>query len=187
MPIMAVRLGVGMRAVLGLTLALSLASSVADAKLSAPRARPAKVDRIVVKKSAHSIALFAGELEVFRTSASIGPGGDGPKKMEGDKVTPVGRYHIVSKSPSRYRVFMGLDYPNAEDRARFARLKADGTLPNDARIGGDVGIHGAPPQPEWKSTHKAVDWTLGCVAVDDDEIEVIARQTQVGTLVEIED
>jgi murein L,D-transpeptidase YafK len=107
--------------------------------------------------------------------------------MEGDKVTPVGRYRIVSKGPSRYHVFLGLDYPNAADRARFARAKAEGLLPANARIGGDVGIHGAPPQLEWKAVHKTVDWTLGCIAVDDDEIETIARATAIGTPVDIED
>ncbi len=165
-------------------LVLSLACSGAGAKTAA--AAP-KVDRIVVMKAAHSIALFSGETEVFRTTMAIGPGGEGPKRMEGDKVTPVGRYRIVSKTPSRYRVFMALDYPNAEDRSRFARLKAEGVLPKDARIGGDVGIHGSPPEPEWKATHKTVDWTLGCIAVDDDEIQTIARQTPIGTLVEIKD
>lgn len=143
------------------------------------------VDRIVVRKSDHSLTLFSGEQVLFKTSAAIGPGGAGHKRMEGDKVTPVGRYHVVSKGPSRYHVFMRLDYPNAEDRARFARAKADGTLPKGATIGSDIGIHGAPP--DWKLEHKRVDWTLGCVAVDDDEIAAIARRTQVGTVVDIED
>lgn len=144
-----------------------------------------RADRIVVKKHEHTITLMNGETVLFRTNVAIGPGGDGPKLREGDSVTPVGRYHVVSKGPSRFHVFLGLDYPNADDRARFARLKAERKLPKDARIGGDVGIHGAPPQ--WKLGHKLVDWTLGCVAVDDDEIEKIAKATPVGTLVDIED
>lgn len=157
------------------------------ARASGQASKEPRVDRIVVHKGDHSLALFAGETEVFRTKVAIGPGGAGPKLQEGDKVTPVGRYHIVSKSPSRYHVFMGLDYPNAVDRARFAELKRAGTLPKDATIGGDVGIHGSPPQKVWKPLHKTVDWTLGCVAVDDDEIEAIAKRVAVGTVVDIED
>jgi murein L,D-transpeptidase YafK len=145
------------------------------------------IDRIVVKKGEHSITLYAGERAVFSTKVAIGPGGTGPKLREGDKVTPVGRYKILSKTPSRFHTFMRLDYPNADDQARFQRLKKEGTLPAEATIGGDIGIHGAPPQVIWKPVHKLADWTLGCVAVDDDEIEAIARRTPVGTVVDIVD
>lgn len=131
--------------------------------------------------------LYAGERKVASYSVAIGPGGSGPKTREGDQVTPVGRYHILSKNPSQFHIFMLLDYPNATDRERFARLKREGNLPRDATIGGAVGIHGAPKQREWKSSHKDFDWTLGCVAVDDDEIERIAKRVSIGTTVDIED
>ncbi len=149
------------------------------------------VSRILVEKKAHTMTLFArrddGEATLATYRVAIGPGGAGEKLREGDSVTPVGHYHIVFKKPSAYRVFMLLDYPNADDRARFAKLKASGALPKAARIGGDVGIHGAPPQPEWKTIHKDYDWTLGCVAVDDEEIESIAKIVPEGTPVDIRD
>ena len=148
---------------------------------------PPRVSRVVIKKKAHTMDLFAKDDLVASYSVAIGPGGDGHKKQEGDKVTPVGRYHVVSRGPSAYTVFMRIDYPNAEDRRRFAHLKAKGDLPRAATIGGDIGIHGSPSQPMWKPAHKLVDWTLGCVAVDDDEIRDIARRVPDGTLVDIED
>ena len=131
--------------------------------------------------------LFAGDVSVASYRVAIGPGGMGPKRQEGDQVTPVGRYHIVHKAPSQFHIFMLLDYPNASDRERFAQLKRDGVLSANATIGGAVGIHGAPRQAEWKRSHKEYDWTLGCVAVDDDEIERIAAQVEAGTVVDIED
>ena len=144
-------------------------------------------DHVTIHKNAHTMEVAQGETILATYAVAIGPGGAGAKHREGDKVTPVGRYHIVSRSPSVFHIFMRLDYPNAADRARFAELKANGTLPKDATIGGDVGIHGAPAQAEWKKIHKTVDWTLGCIAVDDDEIEKVAAMVPDGTIVDIED
>ena len=144
-----------------------------------------KATRIEVKKSAHEMRLYDGAELLGTYTVSIGPGGAGPKLREGDRVTPVGDYHIVWKGPSRFNTFMLLDYPNAEDRARFAKLKAQGSLAKGARIGGDVGIHGAGPV--YAPGDEIQDWTLGCVAVDDEEIQRIAPMVPVGTPVHIAD
>lgn len=146
-----------------------------------------KVTRILVRKRAHEMVLFAHDVRLQTLKVAIGPGGMGPKHIEGDKVTPVGRYHVIAKSPSVWGTFMRLDYPNADDRARFAQLKREGKLPRNATIGGDIGIHGAPQDREYKKVHKASDWTLGCIALDDDEIRDLARRVPVGAIVDIED
>jgi murein L,D-transpeptidase YafK len=148
-------------------------------------AKPASVTRVTIAKGTHTMELWAGETLVRRYQVAIGPGGAGPKLREGDKVTPTGRYHVQDGVPSQFHVFMRLDYPNADDWARFNKLKADGKLPKDARIGGDIGIHGAPAG--FKLGHKTVDWTLGCIAVDDDEIEEVDRLVPGGTVVDITD
>jgi len=152
----------------------------------APAGEP-NVTRIHISKASHAMELYAGEQKVGTFRVAIGPGGSGPKIREGDLVTPVGRYHILTKAPSQFHIFMLLDYPNRADRDRFDRLKREGSLPASATIGGAVGIHGAPKQAEWKSSHKQYDWTLGCIAVDDDEIERIAKRVPIGTVVDIED
>ena len=145
------------------------------------------VTRVLVKKNAHELRLYQGDLLLKTYRVAIGPGGAGAKHMEGDKVTPVGHYHVLWRMPSQFHVFLRLYYPNADDKARFDKAKADGTLPKGATIGGDIGIHGAPPAKEWKSVHKTVDWTLGCVAVDDSEIDEIAAAVKDGTAVDVED
>jgi len=148
---------------------------------------PQRATRILVRKTAHELVLYRGDAVVKRYQAAIGPGGVGVKHREGDKVTPVGHYHVTMHQPSQFHLFLRLDYPNADDRKRFAGLVASGQLPKEATVGSDIGIHGAPPQPEWKTTHKLVDWTLGCVAVDDGEIDEIGALVADGTPVDIED
>jgi murein L,D-transpeptidase YafK len=120
---------------------------------------------------------------------SLGPGGPGYKHREGDRITPVGHYKVVNRGPSTFKIFMRLDYPNAEDWARFRRLKAAGELPNGATIGGDIGIHGGTPDGlnHGDTPIATRDWTLGCIGVEDDEIVEVARKVPDGTPVEIDD
>jgi murein L,D-transpeptidase YafK len=149
----------------------------------AEAASPKKASRIVIKKSAHTMQLLGVNDEVLASyDVSIGPGGAGHKRQEGDRITPVGRYHVTLRHPSRFKIFMRLDYPNAQDRERFKRAKRTGELPAAATIGGDIGIHGGTP-----SSLKSQDWTLGCVAVSDEEIVAIAKLVPDGVVVDIED
>lgn len=162
-------------------LAAVLALALTTSAQAAPTGK--RASRILVKKSAHTMQLLGREDELLATyHVSIGPGGAGPKKREGDLITPVGRYHVTAHQPSRFKVFLRLDYPNVTDRARFASLRASGELPAGATIGGDIGIHGGTP-----ASLKDVDWTLGCVAVEDDDIAEIARLAPDGIVVDIED
>lgn len=166
-------------------LAATVAATAAAQLPAAPR-----VSRIHLSKSTHQLSLYEGDAVVATFAASLGPGGPGVKKQEGDDVTPVGRYHVVSHQASKYRIFLRLDYPNAEDRARFADLKARGKLPPTAHIGGDIGIHGTPQGRAFdamRPTLRGVDWTAGCIAVQDDEIDRIAAWVRDGTVIEIED
>lgn len=174
---------------------LALLVAALGAALSSPAAAADApvVSRVVIKKDAHELSLVTGRGERERVLATykvaIGPGGGGPKLREGDLVTPVGRYRVVARHRSQFEFFLRLDYPNAEDRARFAALKESGALPPDARIGGDIGIHGPPTSLDAASAAAlgAYDWTLGCVAVSRGEIRQIARLVRDGTVVDIED
>jgi murein L,D-transpeptidase YafK len=155
------------------------------ALLSAGGPHTPTVTRIHVKKGERKMQLFAGDRLVATYAVAVGKGGAGPKKKEGDMVTPIGRYHVVKHMPSHLRIFMQIDYPNAEDRARFDDLKKKGELPKNATIGGDIGIHGEPP--EAKPFKKSEYLSHGCVVLEDAEIDQVARMVPDGTLVEIED
>ncbi len=179
------------RLVVAVLLASALPAPVRAANV-APPSHP-KVTRVLIKKKEHVLRLLAsshGTEEVVASyTVAIGPGGMGPKRKEGDKVTPVGRYHVTSHQPSQYKVFLRLDYPNDQDFKRFRESKRAGELDASAKIGGDIGIHGPPrsvPVP-LRAAMKVSDWTAGCIAVDDDEISEIARQVKDGTPVDIED
>ncbi len=157
---------------------------------TAAQSRPGTVTKIAIHKAAHTMELLTADGVAARYAVSLGPGGAGFKRREGDRVTPVGRYHVQSRGPSAFTIFMRLDYPNADDWKRFRALKAAGALPKDATIGGDIGIHGGTPdgynaRPD--VTMEQRDWTLGCIGVEDEQIRAIARRVPDGTPVDIDD
>jgi len=102
-----------------------------------------------------------------------------PKEREGDGRTPEGHYIIDSRdAASNYHKALHISYPNQQDRARAAKL---GVPP-----GGAIMIHGLPNGMGWLgSAHRLYDWTLGCIAVTDEEIDEIWNMVPVGTAVEI--
>jgi murein L,D-transpeptidase YafK len=178
----------GIAGVTGMVALVCLVSS--GSNHSAIAAEGSHATRMTLVKHTHTLTVYDGERVLGVFQASIGPGGPGFKQREGDNVTPVGNYHVVARQPSQYRIFLRLDYPNAEDRARFAERKANGELPAGARIGGDIGIHGTPQSPEYdgeRARFRGNDWTAGCIAVQDDEIDAIAAWAPVGTPIDIED
>ena len=79
---------------------------------------------------------------------------------------------------------MHIDYPNRLDRQRFGRAKAHRLLGPGARMGGAIGIHGEKRGLSWLP-HKWLDWTQGCIAVDDDEIEELYRDVVRGASIVI--
>ncbi|HSO36891.1 MAG TPA: L,D-transpeptidase family protein, partial [Labilithrix sp.] len=78
-----------------------------------PPAPTPKVTRVHVDKSARTMKLLDGDTVVATFAVAVGRGGAGPKKREGDSVTPIGRYRVVKHLPSHLRIFLQLDYPNA--------------------------------------------------------------------------
>ncbi|MDI1450117.1 L,D-transpeptidase family protein [Polyangium sp. 6x1] len=146
----------------------------------APAAKPGKpadevASLIRVDKSDHRLDLIAQGGRVLKTyKVAIGSGGAGPKRFEGDKVTPVGTYHVKGRFKGLFHQFLNVTYPNDEDRARFADLKRRGEVPPGRTVGFGIGIHGVG-QRDWNGVHKQSDWTHGCIALDDAEIDELSR------------
>lgn len=108
----------------------------------------------------------------------------GAKEWEGDGRTPEGAYLIVGKHPSyRFRWFLHLNYPNALDQAKFAELRAAREIPVSVHEGGQIGIHGTDNQ---SLNDGNVNWTTGCISLDNRDISELARLLPIGTLVVIE-
>lgn len=139
-----------------------------------------QADYILVEKSIRRMVLIRdGEvIAMFRISLGGSPVGD--KEQQGDNRTPEGRYTIVSKnSDSAFHLSLMTSYPDEEDRRAAA---ARGVSP-----GGDIAIHGLPNRfgDEMAAFFQANDWTLGCIAVTNAEIEAIYDAVPVGTVIEI--
>ena len=109
----------------------------------------------------------------------------GTKLWEGDRRTPEGVYAIIGKHPSRrWDWFLTLNYPNEIDRHRYEQLRDGGEVPSeDGRpvgVGGRIGIHGSD-EPELNRGD--INWTTGCISVDDEDVEELKRLLPTGTVV----
>lgn len=139
--------------------------------LASAMARPKKfsADSLVLDKSERRLTLFQRGKAVQTYSVALGKNPVGAKGSRGDGRTPEGLYHIQARNPeSKYHLALRISYPNASDRARAAKR---GTSP-----GGDIMIHGLPKAfSTVGALHRQQDWTEGCVAVTNDEIEEIWR------------
>lgn len=130
---------------------------------------------IVISKRNRVLELRTGERLLKRYRINLGFEPVGTKVMSGDGRTPEGQYFIDRRNPrSDFYLSLGLSYPNAMD---VARARALGVKP-----GGDIMIHGGPRSPE---DRRRKDWTAGCIAVTDQEIEEIWSMVPTGTPVVI--
>lgn len=135
--------------------------------------------RVFIDKSERTLTLFRGERELKTYKVALGRNPVGHKQQQGDGRTPEGRYKIdFHKRDSAFHRALHITYPNATD-IRSARER--GVSP-----GGDIMIHGLPNgMGAIGSAHLLRDWTEGCVAVTNEEIEEIWRVVPDGTIVEI--
>lgn len=137
------------------------------------------VNKILIEKRARQLMLISNG-EVIKTyKIALGGNPNGPKERQGDNKTPEGTYFIDSRNKdSQYRLSLRISYPNERDQKRAKDL---GVSP-----GGDIMIHGIKNGLSWVGdSHAEVDWTKGCIAVTDEEIEEIEKLAPVGTTVEI--
>jgi murein L,D-transpeptidase YafK len=125
------------------------------------------------------MTLYRGDKVLAKYKVALGRGPKGPKERQGDHKTPEGQYFIDSKNAhSRFQLALHISYPNARDRSRAALERVN--------PGGDVEIHGLPSAFAFFGSFQSfIDWTDGCIAVSDAEIEEIWKLVPVGTKVEI--
>jgi hypothetical protein len=135
---------------------------------------------IIVDKFSRKVFVYLnGELQLAY-SAELGKNWVGDKRVKGDKATPEGMYKISKKflsDSTKYYKALLLNYPNEEDTAIFEALVEKGSLPRSAMIGGMIEIHG--------NGGKGSDWTAGCIAVTDREMDSLFKIVKVGTPVTI--
>jgi murein L,D-transpeptidase YafK len=137
------------------------------------------VDRIYADKSDHWMAVYRGGRIIREFRVALGRGGLKPKFRAGDGRVPEGLYAISAHNPdSAYHLSLRISYPSTDD---ILQARERGVNP-----GGDIMIHGLPNGPEWiGSRHRSVDWTEGCIAVTNAEMDWLYRAVADGTPVEI--
>lgn len=138
-----------------------------------------RATRVEINKSARQLSLFRGSEIIKSYKVSLGFSPTGHKAKEGDGRTPEGMYAAEFKNArSRFHLALRISYPNAEDRKTAQRY---GVSP-----GSDIMIHGLPNGLSWLDRiHLSRDWTDGCIAVTNSEIEEIWRLVATGTPIEI--
>jgi len=158
---------------------------------------------LISKKNNELIIEKAGEF-VKKYHIATGKGGKGTKRQQGDSKTPSGTYRIAKfKKSSRFHYFIQLDYPNlidawygyknktidAKDFKRIATAyKTRKTPPQDTDLGGFIGIHGLGETNDEKLLiHQEINWTEGCIALTNEEINDLRKFVDVGTTVIIKE
>lgn len=165
-----------MSAVLGRRPFLALAAGGLVAACARDRFRDydgPEVTEVRVFKADRLMELYSGATRLRSYDIALGQNPLGHKQQRGDSRTPEGRYRIDRRNPeSRFHLSLGIDYPNAED---MARAQAAGIDP-----GGDIFIHGLGERSRF-SRYRRGDWTDGCIAVSNREIEEIYAMVRDGT------
>ncbi len=136
-------------------------------------------DKILIEKKERRLTLISKDRILKKYKIALGGNPSGPKERQGDNKTPEGTYLIDSRNEnSRYHLSLHISYPNEKDKKRAKEL---GVSP-----GGNIMIHGIKNGFSWiGDLHTEIDWTNGCIAVTDEEIEEIDKLVPKGTIVEI--
>ena len=154
---------------------MALAASCAPSKFKTYSGPP--ITQIVVNKSARQMLFLSGNSIIKAYNVGLGNEPVGDKQFEGDGKTPEGLYYIDRRNPdSRYYLSLGISYPNPQDAAEATAV---GMNP-----GRDIFIHGQGPEGKALSKLRR-DWTVGCIAVTDAEMEDIYAMIQDGTPIQI--
>jgi murein L,D-transpeptidase YafK len=139
----------------------------------------ANADRVVVYKRERKLVLLSQGKELRSYKVALGSEPVGPKARQGDHRTPEGVYTLDSRNPNShfYKAFH-ISYPNSKDIATAKKLGVS--------AGGDIMLHGLPKEYAWVGReHTLRDWTDGCIAVTNEEMDEIWNLVRVGTPIEI--
>lgn len=137
------------------------------------------IDTIIVYKSKEEMHVYADGKLLKKYSISIGKNPTGDKEYEGDNKTPEGFYTINDKNPnSSFYKNLGISYPDKEDKERARKMGKP--------AGGDIKIHGMSKDFSWMGKfHRFSNWTNGCIAVTNEEMEELYNAVKIGAAINI--
>jgi murein L,D-transpeptidase YafK len=141
--------------------------------------------KIYINKSEYYLAVKHADSILIKYPCVFGFNAVDDKAMEGDGCTPEGDFGVRSMYAHKsWKYFIWIDYPNAESWRRFKKRKADGDIPSDATVGGEVGIHGVPEGMD-SMIDDGTNWTLGCISLKNDHITDLYKSINKSTKIEI--
>ena len=185
-----------------MSLAVFMALSCHDADKNVIAVAHKRDFKIFINKKDYTLKLFSDTTLLKTYKCSFGRNPKGAKEIEGDNKTPVGKFYISSKKvKSRFHRFLGLSYPTNADAIRglkqhlitteeyeaiITAIRNKQQPPQETKLGGYIGIHG---NGRWDFILSLlpwhVDWTQGCIALSNQDIEELFNLVNVGTQVEI--
>jgi len=138
-----------------------------------------KADQVIVVKSQHTLTLLSHGKILHTYKVALGGSPVGAKGQQGDHKTPEGHYILDHRNAkSRFYKSIHVSYPNEQDKQKASQ--------RGVATGGDIMIHGLPNGFGWLgATHRAQNWTDGCIAVTDAEMDEIWELVPEGTSIEI--
>jgi len=157
---------------------------------------------LVVLRSEHKLLVQLDGMTLRTFKVALGSAGKKAKLRAGDRATPIGEYRISKmRDSNRFYKFLQIDYPNVQDAMRALKNNLISkqeyqaildahiygkTPPQNTALGGAIGIHGIGVETKDKlEIHQISDWTQGCIAMRNDEIEQLRRYISVGTKIKI--
>jgi len=150
------------------------------AKSTIDKSRKSKITAIIVDKFSRQCMVYKSGKLKYTFSVELGPNWMTDKQIRGDKATPEGYYKVVRKIKhpnTKYYKALLINYPNDKDLKRFDKAKKQKQIPGNSDIGGLIEIHG--------HGDKGADWTNGCVALKNEDMDIVYRETFDGTLITI--
>lgn len=141
---------------------------------------------IKIDKSDYTLSVWYKEEQLISYPCVFGFNPVDDKQQEGDGCTPEGEFKIRSMyAHGSWKYFIWIDYPNKESWKKFNQRKTDKTIPSDASIGGEIGIHGVPEGSDSMIANKT-NWTLGCISLTNEHITDLYKSISTGTKILIE-
>jgi murein L,D-transpeptidase YafK len=139
-----------------------------------------------IDKSEYKLSVLYKETLLKEYPVVFGGNPTDDKLMEGDQCTPEGSFKIISKYPHKsWSKFIWIDYPNKNSWKKHNRAKKEGKIPQEAKIGGEIGIHGVPGNTDFLINTKN-NWTLGCISLKNADINEIYPYFNKSTIIEIQ-
>lgn len=138
-----------------------------------------------IDKSDYTLSILADTILLKEYPVVLGGNPTDDKLMEGDQCTPEGIFYMVSKYPHKnWTKFIWINYPTDGSWKKHNQAKKDGTIPSDAKIGGEIGIHGVPGGMD-QYIDLQYNWTLGCISLKNKDVNEIYPYIKADTKIEI--